>query len=195
MTESQRRVRERELLTAIVEEAPDGIVITDYPDLRIVYANPAFAEDLGRVPSELVGHGILEVVAGTLDATTIAGLVDVARAGRPWLGEADRRLADGTVGRVQIRVTPRLATDGMVEGYHVVIRDVTVVRDSEEALRASEARYRSIVDGAAEGIYRTSVTGKILAANPALATILPMRQRGVTAVEGNRVSEGLHFPG
>jgi PAS domain S-box-containing protein len=172
VTEGQRFVRERELLAAIVEESPDGIVVTDYPEMRVTYANATFAQDLGWERSELVGRSILEVAAGALGATTIAGLVEVARLGRPWLGEAERRLADGTVGRVQIRVTPRLAADGTVESYLVVVRDVTELREAERAGRASEGRYQSIVDGAVEGIYRTSIAGKILAANPALATIL-----------------------
>jgi len=172
VTETQRLVSERGRLAAIVEWSPDGIVITDYPDMRVTYANAAFAADLGLASSELVGRSVLEVVDGVLDATTIAGLVEVASAGRPWLGEADRRLADGTVGPVEIRVTPRLAADGTVEGYVVVARDVTELRKAEEARRESEAQYRSIVEGAAEGIYRTSLAGKILAANPALAAIL-----------------------
>jgi two-component system, LuxR family, sensor kinase FixL len=41
-----------------------------------------------------------------------------------------------------------------------------------EDLRESETRYRGIFDGAIEGMYRTSVQGKGLAANPALAKIL-----------------------
>jgi two-component system cell cycle sensor histidine kinase/response regulator CckA len=41
-----------------------------------------------------------------------------------------------------------------------------------EALRKSEARYRSLIQGAAYGIYRTTVDGRILDANPAFATML-----------------------
>jgi PAS domain S-box-containing protein len=171
VTETQRLASERERLAAIVEWSADGIVIVD-AELRVIYANAAFADDLGGRASEMVGRSVLEVTAGALDATTIAGLGEVARAGQPWLGEADRRLTDGTVARVQIRVTPRLAADGTLEGYVVVSRDVTELREAERAARESEGRYRSIVDGAAEGIYRTSPEGRILAANPALATIL-----------------------
>jgi PAS domain S-box-containing protein len=42
----------------------------------------------------------------------------------------------------------------------------------DKALRESEARYRDIFEGAIEGIYRTSLEGKLITANPALATIL-----------------------
>lgn len=39
-------------------------------------------------------------------------------------------------------------------------------------LRESEARYRDIFDGAIEGMFRTSLEGRILVANPALAKML-----------------------
>ncbi len=50
--------------------------------------------------------------------------------------------------------------------------DITDRKRSEDALRESEARYRGIFDGAIEGMYRTSVEGRNLLANPALAHTL-----------------------
>ncbi|HYL94914.1 MAG TPA: PAS domain S-box protein, partial [Terriglobales bacterium] len=43
---------------------------------------------------------------------------------------------------------------------------------NEEALRRSEARYRSLVQSAVYGIYRSSLEGKFLDVNPALITML-----------------------
>jgi len=43
---------------------------------------------------------------------------------------------------------------------------------NEEALRRSEARYRSVVQSAVYGIYRASLEGKFLDVNPALITML-----------------------
>ena len=51
-------------------------------------------------------------------------------------------------------------------------RDVTDPHLAVEALRKSEARYRSLIQGAAYGIYRTTVEGRILDANPAIAAML-----------------------
>ena len=45
-------------------------------------------------------------------------------------------------------------------------------KGNEEALRRSEARYRSLVQSAVYGIYRSSVEGKFLDVNPALITML-----------------------
>jgi PAS domain S-box-containing protein len=51
-------------------------------------------------------------------------------------------------------------------------REALRAAELSDELRASEARYRSIFDGAIEGMYRTSVQGKSIAANPALAKML-----------------------
>ncbi len=63
---------------------------------------------------------------------------------------------DGNIGR---------DSDGQFRQTHCVWRDVTERKQAER-------RYRDILEGAAEGMYRTTLQGKSLSANPALAAIL-----------------------
>ena len=58
---------------------------------------------------------------------------------------------------------------GIVAG---TFQDVTGRRKTENALRQSEARYRSIFDNALEGIYQTTRDGRFLNANDAMARML-----------------------
>jgi PAS domain S-box-containing protein len=53
-----------------------------------------------------------------------------------------------------------------------VMLDITDRKRAEEALRAAEANYRSIVENAVEGIYQSSPDGRVLTANRALARLL-----------------------
>jgi len=46
------------------------------------------------------------------------------------------------------------------------------IREQNEQLRASEAKYRSIFENAVEGMYQTTPDGRILSANPSMARIL-----------------------
>jgi PAS domain S-box-containing protein len=167
VTERERLARERERLSSIVEESPDGIVIAAYPDMRITYANAAFAEDLGWTQSELVGLSVLEVVDGALDAPTISKLLEVARSGQPWLGEVGRHLPDGTVGRVQIRVAPRRAADGTLQDYVVVTRDVSELRSAQSA----RVRLATAVEQAADFIIVNNGDGLVDAVNPAFEVL------------------------
>ena len=61
-------------------------------------------------------------------------------------------------------------------------REITERQRTEEALKSSEARYRSLFDGVPVGLYRTTPDGKILDANPALVQMLgyPDRESLVT---------------
>jgi PAS domain S-box-containing protein len=166
VTERHQAEAERARLSAAIEQSDDGIVILD-SDLQISYANAAFAGHLGRDPSELLGHGIIEVVSSVLDATTLAALVEVARAARPWLGETDRRVADGSVGRIQVSVTPRRAANGTVEDFVINVRDVTELRRGE----AERTRLATAIEQSADGIVITTAEANIEYVNPAFERI------------------------
>jgi len=130
VTERHRVEAEMRRLSMAIEQSEDGILIADAQG-RITYANVALAADLGVEPSELVGRAGPELADGILDATTIVQMVEIGRAGAPWLGEIKRRLPDGSAGHVQARITPRLAADGSVEDFVINVRDVTDLRRAE----------------------------------------------------------------
>lgn len=60
-------------------------------------------------------------------------------------------------------------SDGRLEALEGVIIDVTELKRTEQALRASEAEYRGIFETALEGIFRSTPQGRYLAVNPAMA--------------------------
>jgi PAS domain S-box-containing protein len=50
--------------------------------------------------------------------------------------------------------------------------DITERKEAEDALRASEAKYRSLFENVLEGIYQSTANGRLLTANPALVWML-----------------------
>ena len=62
--------------------------------------------------------------------------------------------------------------DGVVSGAIGCLSDVTDQANAEDALRASEARNRRVIDSLAEGIILSGEGGRIVACNPAAVGLL-----------------------
>src|SRR6185295_18596333 len=64
---------------------------------------------------------------------------------------------------------PLYGGDGKPYALCGISTDITDRKRMEETLRQSEERYRSIFENAVEGIFQTTIEGKYVAVNPALA--------------------------
>ena len=60
---------------------------------------------------------------------------------------------------------------GKLQAIEGLIQDITIRKASSQALREAERRYYNLFENAIEGIFRTSIDGQYLDANPALARI------------------------
>ena len=59
--------------------------------------------------------------------------------------------------------------DGEVQALEGFVSDITERKRTEEALKNSEAKYRNIFENAVEGIYQSTIEGRLITANAALA--------------------------
>lgn len=74
---------------------------------------------------------------------------------------------DGKKGWVDNRKYPIRDASGTIIGLHGIARDVTAAKSAEEALRASEARARAIIDASPVPLATSDAAGRITLANPA----------------------------
>lgn len=140
-SEMRRSVAEREAALAgeraraesILRSLAEGLCLLD-DELRIVFVNPSLGSFVGRLPDELVGRQVLDVLAELATAT-----VAPERLRRPILRSikhADRRLppidVDLTDGRC-LRMTSFLVrgVDGQMIGRGLLVRNVTAERERE----------------------------------------------------------------
>jgi len=84
-----------------------------------------------------------------------------------WLKKKDGSLFVGSVSAVAVK-----DERGQVEYYDGIIDDITERKRTEDALRASEERFRTLYEDSTIGIYRTTPDGRIQLANPALIRML-----------------------
>ncbi len=79
--------------------------------------------------------------------------------------------ADGSIRWVWERGTGVVDEHGRPIALEGLVQDITKRKSAEHALREAERRYHGLFDNAIEGIFRTTVDGYYLDANPALAHI------------------------
>jgi PAS domain S-box-containing protein/putative nucleotidyltransferase with HDIG domain len=156
----------------LFDGSPDGVVLIG-PNGRVLAANPAQASMHGyRSPADLVGTSATLLVAPSCRED--AAQVMARRLSGEAMPAVEHELvrSDGTTFYGEVSTTVLSRQDGAVSGYLCTTRDRTERKRAEAALRGNEQHYRELVNGAIEGIYRTSMEGRSLSANQAMARML-----------------------
>ncbi len=119
-------------LRAVFNASADGMLLLS-PEGRVLSMNECAAGRRGRVPSELEGRNILELIPDEVRASRRAHLAEVAATARPVRFEEERQ------GRTySIRLYPLLEADGSVRQIASFSRDITERKLGEHALRAAK---------------------------------------------------------
>src|SRR5579863_4712318 len=147
-------------LIAAVEQAADGVVITD-TDGKIQFVNPAFTVMTGYSSGEAVGRNPRILKSGQQSAAFYEQLWTTIRSGRVWRGELVNRRKDGSFYTEEMQVAPVKDAQGATTGYIAIKHDVTERREAEEAKRF----LASIVEGSADAIIAGTLEGVILTWN------------------------------
>jgi PAS domain S-box-containing protein len=169
---AERALRDSETrLRHIVEHAQDLIYYCD-PAGRFTYVNPVAERVMKYEEGELLGlHFMTLIRPDYRDAAAELYTRQIVEQVPNTYFEFPSVTKDGDVLWVGQHV--QLVYEGeRIVAVHAIARDITRQKNAEERLRKSEARYRSLIQGAAYGIYRSTFQGEILDANPALARML-----------------------
>jgi diguanylate cyclase (GGDEF)-like protein/PAS domain S-box-containing protein len=133
----------------------------------IVDANPAACAYLGYQPEELRGMHASEI-GGPDDCHSEIEKKRIL-AGESIELSRTMRLASGELR--QVEVLPTVVEINGRHLYHTFISDTTDRNKAVADKQAAEARYAKIFENAVEGIFQSSLNGRYLSANPALARL------------------------
>ena len=131
------------------DAVPDLIAIID-TNYRVVRANSAMASKLGMTSDECIGLTCYRVVHGMTRPPSFCPHMQLLKDGFEHTAEV---CEDCLGGYFIVSVSPLYDSEGKLTGSIHVARDINERRQMEEALRASEEKYRNLIETANEGIW------------------------------------------
>jgi len=159
------------LQSAALEAVANAIVITDRSG-TIQWVNSAYTRLTGYTLQEALGKTPRILYSGMQDEAFYKQLWDTILSGRVWHGELVNKRKDGTLYHEEQTITPLLDSQGQVTHFIGVKQDITSRKRAEETLRASELKYRSLIEQLPSVVYidRLEGNGETLFISPQIET-------------------------
>ncbi len=174
LAELRETLRESEIrFRSVVQSAIDAIILAD-SDGNIISWNKGAQTIFSYEEKEVLGKPLTILMPERYREAHLRGLERVRTTGKSdYIGkisELHGLRKDGSEFPLELsRAAWRV---GDKTFYGGIIRDITERKRTEEALRASEMKYRGIFENAVVGIFQISLEGHLLAANPSLVHML-----------------------
>lgn len=148
--------------SVILDLHPALLVIQDTEN-RILWVNRAGCESAGMARDRLIGRRCFEVWPGFYESCRGCPVVKCRETGEPESGVV--RTPDGRAWRIY--ASPIRDDGRTVTRILEVTEEITETLKTEESLKQSEKRYRNLFERLPICIYKATLDGKILDANPA----------------------------
>ena len=156
---------------ALAKNLTEGYFETDLAG-KFTFVNDAMCKILDHSFDELIGMSNREYNSPETSRHIYRIFNEVYRTGQPArVTEYELSLKNG--GRRVVDISAYLMRDaeGNPSGFYGLERDVTARVQMEEALRESEARYRTILDTIEDGYYEVDLAGNFTFCNDAICKI------------------------
>jgi PAS domain S-box-containing protein len=152
------------LLQAVTDNTAAVIFVKDLAG-RYLMVNRRYVDVFRRPREDVIGKSDVEIFPRPMAEAFRAMDHRVVAAGRALVEEEIAPDVEGT--RIYLSVkSPLRDRQGQIVGVFGISTDVTDAKRAEEALRESEARIRSIIDGALDAVVTMDADGIITGWNP-----------------------------
>jgi PAS domain S-box-containing protein len=158
-------------------ESSDEAIISTTLEGYILSWNAGAERLFGYAAEEIVGREVATLVPPE-HASDLDRFPALLRSGeRVSRFETVCTRKDGSSVDVLVSISPIHDKHGTVAGASAIVRDVTKRKRAEEAIRASEQRYRLLFERNLAGVCRATLDGRFLDCNDAYARILGYESR------------------
>jgi PAS domain S-box-containing protein len=134
ITDRKRAERDRKRMTTALEQAAEGILVTE-ADGTVRYANPAVSAASGYPSEKIVGTNISILRSPMNNRGIVEEIKGKLNEGLAWKGRLINRRKDGTLYEVETTVSPVRGQSGRILSFVFVERDVTNEVRLEKQLR------------------------------------------------------------
>ena len=173
-------------IKAMADSLP-GMVAYWGKDLRCRFANFAYLEWFGKAPEAVVGYTIMDLMGASLYALN-EPYIRAVLAGIPQKFERTMTKADGSIGYTLAHYIPDIDAHGAIEGFIVMVSDVTALKEAEAGLQLAASVYQNTI----EGIMVTNAEGTIQSVNPAFTEITGYTAEAAIGQNARLLNSGKH---
>lgn len=169
---NDRKINEEKIRyqARVIQEVSEAIISVDLKFMVTSWNRGA--EMIYGIPADqILGKYLGEKVVYTFIGDTFEDSINHMTKYGYWSGEVFFTRADGKKVYLHSSVTFLTDEKGKHIGYVANNRDITERRKSEEALRISEERYRTVVNALGEGIILNDANGDVIAVNASACEI------------------------
>ncbi len=171
ITERERVEAERLKFALGIERMEEAVFITN-TDGTITYVNPAFEKIYGYTRDEAIGKTPRILKSGVLGRVVYEYFWQTLLNKEIVAGEIVNKHKSGQLISIEGSANPIVNERGDLIGFLAIQRDITERKRAEEQLRATEERYKNIVENANDIIYRTDANGHFVFYNPTATRLL-----------------------
>jgi PAS domain S-box-containing protein len=151
--QAEEKLKESEQKYRLLFETSLDCIVQIDREGRYLAANPATARSLGVPLEELIGKTVFEVMPQESAQFRLRNMRKVLDEWHPQIFEDER------AGRYFHHVVIPLKTSDQQEAVQVITRDITELKQAEEALRQSEERYRTILEEMEDAYFEVDLGG------------------------------------
>jgi two-component system sensor histidine kinase/response regulator len=161
---------ERDLLRALLDYIPDRIYFKDV-NCRFIRCSKSMARRLGlEDPRGVIGKTDFDFHPAEQAQEFYNDEQRILLTGQALINKLEKQVdVDGKEIWASVTKVPIYTQSGTIAGLVGLSRDITQLKQTEQALRQAEEKYRAIYENSIEGIFQTTRDGHFLSANPALA--------------------------
>ncbi len=132
------------------------VSITDV-DGHFTFVNENFCKISKYSTDELLGQSHSILWSGEHPPEYFTGLAAAMQEGKSYRGEFCNKARDGSFYWVDTTIVPFLNDEGQVYQYMSINSDITLKKEAQERLRASEERYKAIIAVANTGAWEYNI--------------------------------------